>query len=522
MEIDTNRLAGMYTRAFILMRCAPETASPRKKRRVRKKLNRENRELRLHPLLSELDDDAFFRALREADIRRDREAEKQGQALKELLSDFSPKVQEALTRCLDGTTPSYLIRNGQETEIRLFYGAFRCRLLLQDAKANLSDGKPVYVFSLRREGERFRMNYAESGEEGEPENPSALTFSGIKAVIEPFDCSRREADQNLPWELLLHAAMDILEKAESTLAKESCNPEELALLPLLEEVFRLFLSECGAYPLLRELAASHGLSAMEKLLTAMETCSAKRARRYARKISSLLCDHRCEPLWREVYGRIRASQAGYPLLTELECSADTLADVRKQVQTQMKAHGYEGTYPDFAKINEKKRTISRVHYIESVLCPDMLKLQYVSGTGKAGETTDMDSCLFRGRGRRHRTGRIFIPFEEAKKELLAQCVGVAVKQAEKKRLTTEEVRLSGGIPHRWAWTLLYLSIFFGAGIPVILALFLLVWLVFGAILGQEGLLSELFADSVWWTTSLAVWALCSLGSWLYLVWKSKR
>ena len=529
MKNDTERLSGMYTRAFILLGGEPETASPRKKRRVRKRLNREDRELRAQPLLPELDDDAFFRALREADRRLDREAEKHLRAMNDLLSEFSPKIQEALSRLLDGTILSYLIRNGQEAEIRVLYGAFRCRLLLQDAEGSLPDGRPFYSLSLHREGKRFRVDCADGSEEGEPEEPFALTFAGIETVIEPFDCSQPEVCQDIPWQVLFHAATVLREKAESAFAEDACNPEELALLPLLDEVFRLFLSECGAYPLLRELATSYRLFSMEKLLNALETCNAKRARRYARKITSLFCDRSSEPLWRELYGRIRASQAGYPPLAEMECPADALASVRKQVQTLMEANGYEGAYPDFVKTGKisglrmarsygkdylialEKQVVFRVHLTETAYTPETLHLQTLSGTAllKTGEAAeDIYACLFRANGRRiFRAESFSLSPEEPDAEELALRLGVAVKRAELRRLTKEErKRVSTKPPFSGLWTFLFFLLFGGGLFSLLLntGMLLLAIAVF-LLAGQPEVIPSFFLEFPWWKTVVFAW-----------------
>lgn len=476
MTHDPVYLAELYRHAQHLLKGAPEMASARKKRKARRIIRRQNKAWEQASGFSDASDEAFFRVLREAYEQVERNTADQEEAL----ADFPPNVRNAFTELLEcHYDPTNFVWEGAELSFRFNNWGLPRTLQLHDAEGSFGDWQlgdpPFWRAFLRRKDGRYCLY----GKWSETEAPFEVIFSDANLQTICIDYTARQIPVfQAPWQLLHSAAMALLQKAEAT--DVSLNQEEEALLPLATEIAELLWKEPYSCPLLRELAASYGLPRVEKLLAALEESDCKHRQRKVHQLISLFCKQNCEPLWRDIYGRFRASQKDYPFWTDLECPPDVLSRMRDRIQTLMKARGYEGTYPDFFKIGKltgfrivrspdgvrfigrAKRTVFRVSCVESAQETGCVNIQFVSGTAflKEGETADdIYACLFRAKGRRlFRTNSVCIPFEGAKPRDLALNVRIAAKRAELQKLTAEEMHCIGKI-HSVSMILLGICLF---------------------------------------------------------------
>ncbi|MBQ5626140.1 MAG: DUF3878 family protein, partial [Paludibacteraceae bacterium] len=91
------------------------------------------------------------------------------------------------------------------------------------------------------------------------------------------------------------------------------------------------------------------------------TTHEKKRDRLTNKLLALLNRRKYEPLWREIYKLISASQCGYPDAVPVLCNKEILHETREKIQKRMEAHGYSGNYPDFMK----KGSINGLHSVTS-------------------------------------------------------------------------------------------------------------------------------------------------------------
>lgn len=344
-----------------------------------------------------------------------------------------------------------------------------------------------------------------------------------------------------PWEHLANIARGICNKDLSE--QDLYNVSEKEILPLCMELMKLHRLtidggidfSCGGFPILKSFFEKYALTKAVKLLDKLcgLTVSRQNIRKrilLSQKLFSVLNMKENEPLWRELYHTLCASQSRYKTTAESCCDEKKLRRIRGQIECLMRSYGYTGSYPEF----EKKASLQGVHLIESygqsyfvtagknavsrIRCLEdyddgTLTVSFFYGTGlwkKDGEVTDFFSLTFNSKGK-SRFG--FVDFEtETLSENgviadLKAIVGIAVKKAEMKKLTKEEVVLSrGGI---YSPVIHFLSVFLWMG-GLFSVLFTLGMMLFGVVMclveGKPGEILTVLTDfRIWGFTLIAGW-----------------
>jgi len=330
----------------------------------------------------------------------------------------------------------------------------------------------------------------------------AMTFDAASVEVEVFNACNNVAFWGDPWDYLRTVTFGIGMKAD--LPGDYCNDREKALLPLIREIAALeYWMELPEQPYfsfdkLKKLTAGFGYQKAEALLTKLETlkpgCDAYH--KTTKRLLSILCEKQCEPLWRQIYNDVAASQAEYPSKVDVQCDKTLLADLRRDIQSRMEANGYTGTYPDFVKVGPlkglhlehsynmtyfvgmEKRAQYHIHCSESLEEEGQLTIQFLCGTAllkKDEEEADVYGCLFNAGGKRlFRTVHHDIPLDpdsNTKADDLDTSVTIAVKKAQCIKLNkAEKKEYYGRMIPGWGmfwWTFLIAGGMFGIAMTLI-------------------------------------------------------
>lgn len=381
---------------------------------------------------------------------------------------------------------------------------------------------------------------------GEAENyeedlsmPFAICFTDAKVDITLFKANEQLFSET-PWMHLQLIASNILSKY--ILPGEYLNEREKELLPLIAEICKLSYwsvipgeFQSADFSQLKSYIIAFQYNELYPLIENLETeyFNNNIKDRIIKKLICKLNHQKYEPLWRELYNHLVESQAEYPSKAALFYPINLLIETRSNIQKQMEAFGYSGTYPDFVKkgairgihlaesydmtyfIGPKNKVAYYIHCTEEYVNEHLI-IQFICGTEllKKNETAgDIYSCLFNARGR-----RLFqtVSYEsnhinhdgENESDNLAQRIQIAVKRAELVKLTKNERKELIGFDIPW-WTLFFtvfivmgglFSIFMTIGFMLITAA---VCLLFGQLQAFPLLLSEI----PWWLLLVLAWVL---------------
>lgn len=376
---------------------------------------------------------------------------------------------------------------------------------------------------LLRDGKDYILTGQTPPEVEDEQTPFAIRFSDAKAVSRVYRAGLSAA-YDRAWDVLWDAAEQILYRAD---AEGPLNEKERALLPLLREIYQLkpwaFGKLTGRFPLLKERAARFGYQGLVRCIEKLEAGFFGKWKQLRFNQLTLTINRlKYEPLWRELFEQITASQAEYPSCTEAECSPKLLKRVRDTVERLLHSYGYSGTYPDFYKreplrgihhtvptpyfqdyiVGMHKNTVYRIHCQESY-CGG-LRLTLLSGTEllrRGEEMGDIYSCMFNANGRRllRETAWVTPPDDAASLSKLERQLRIAVKRAELKKLDKDEQdRPAPNLPgssKKVLWTLLWLS---GLWTAVWFVLFMpLASLGFALMTGDIRNFTEIISDPLW-------------------------
>lgn len=387
---------------------------------------------------------------------------------KDLLG-FTQKLTEAFpeevhTALWQLTTADHLsIHQNKSVEILVDdTPAYRRTLILKDGQCStpLSSERDYLFEAIAWDPaqNRYRLSFADIA----CDCMLAVTFSQAEVRVEVFNATQYITNVRDPWELLCDILSSLCDKAK--LSGQYCNAAEQALLPLAKEVIALsprprYLpspEKICVFPLFKALAAQHRQTKITSLLTQLEgvTYTSGRYEILLTKIREHLCKSSCEPLWRNIFAKVQASQVEYPIAASSAIPEEQLSETRATVQQLMERHGYTGTYPDFEKRNclrglhlvqsydmlyfvcNERRTLHRVRCFEAIDDDDFC-IHFLCGTAllrKQDDPGDIFSCLFNANGRQL--------FQQTKhdsaRDNIEQSVSVAVKKAELRRLTKQE------------------------------------------------------------------------------------
>lgn len=302
-----------------------------------------------------------------------------------------------------------------------------------------------------------------------------INFLNATVNVEVFNGVKDLTFWENPWDYLRTICSAIGLKAD--LPGEYCNALELELLPLIKEIVALGywmeFPEQNYYTFtrLKSLANKYKYKNIVSLFEKLESIKTDNSDYYGtvKKLISKLCLQKYEPLWREIYNSIKASQKGYPGKVEVCCSSEILLKTRKDIEERIKSHGYMGTYPDFVKtdampkihlaysynmsyfVGMEKQVKYYIHCCESLEEYDWLTIQFLCGTAflKKEDSEDIYSCTFNAKGGRLcNTVHHYIPInetEDTKPGDLDMSINIAVKKAECLKLNKDEEKEFYGV-----------------------------------------------------------------------------
>jgi radical SAM protein with 4Fe4S-binding SPASM domain len=168
------------------------------------------------------------------------------------------------------------------------------------------------------------------------------------------------------------------------------------------------------FPQLKALADQFGFDKLTRAFCKLEALPGKKRENACRRVKFLLCEQEYEPLWRQIFEKIKASQAQYPQKTDHCCYGELLNQKRSAIQKIMESHGFLGEYPNFqmrgpisglhleSSYNQsyfvagEKNVISHVHCIEGCDCDGSPVFQFLCGIEflrKDEQPGDIYSCL---------------------------------------------------------------------------------------------------------------------------------
>ncbi len=543
------RLTNVYMHVQALLDPTPEEASEYKQRQMRrwltkkykKALNSLPAELRVH-FADTVSDREVFLFMKACMERLFVLLDGEKQRFYETAAALSDDTRAALWKLAQGTNWPTVLRHGNDLEIVVDgTEAYRRRLFLKDVDG-IPEGEEEERFAaieltLSCDGDRYCLTGEVFDAMTDDYRGYSFTFADAETVTEVYDAINSICLWDHPWNFLITAASGIVAKAY--LPGSHCNDQELMLLPLLTEIAALDdWDELPddfpfTFPTLKALAAKHGCDTLVPLFDALGQKAPDSAEYtgQVQKIITALCDQSVEPLWREVFDEICASQAVYPDKAEECCPSPVLIATREAIQAQMARLGFSGEYPNFVKegplqgvhledsydtpyvLGPKARMVSRIHCIETVVDRE-LTVQFLCGTAllnDSEETKDIYSCLFNAGGRRlfHHTEYSTLLYEpdfEYTPQELGLCVSVAAKKAQLQRLTKDEQHTYSGMREASLRTFLMFLIVVGGVFGLAMtAIFMLLAVLLTFLVGGKAAIAPMLESVPWGYVLLFCW-----------------
>ncbi len=399
----------------------------------------------------------LFRFLADCKKEYDRLFTENKQAFFNEFSDLPNSTVYALWRLGEEYTVGWVMVGNKFETIVEDGSAYRINLVVENLEASKEHISEEHGYieakSLEREGDRYCLKCTFEDYETDTLEEIEYRFS---APTDRFECLNCCDFYGEPWSCLADIATAIIDKSELSLS--FCNIEELKLLPILREIsFLNFMREGDIeFTLLKELALNYGFKEIAKVLSNIEgyNNSCKFDMTGMEKKLEFMNKAKYEPMWRELYQKIVASQKDYPHTGKRFMAEKSLEKIRKDIEKQFLRKGYSGTYPDFYKIGNmkglrlahsygmsyfagfKRRVKYFIHCSESGFLSETVSLTLVSGTDltKDGKCKDIYSCMFNDNGKRLNDTTWFIVDGHE----LDMCTDIAIKRAELKPLSKEE------------------------------------------------------------------------------------
>ena len=411
--------------------------------------------------------------------------------------------------------------------------AYKRVLILENANGIPLDHEDNDCYGMHLIWQREYNRYCMYGELedflSEEKTPVALTFESARVEIVVYDACSNSAIAENPWDWLQSICIPIAEKADLSL--DYCNEKEKDLLPLIREIaylgyYRWFCKqEYCSFQELKAMSARYGYQKAEKLLGKLGKTPFDKYefRETAQRLVAYLCKPQCQPMWREIYQILLDSQEMYPDKADTYIDQESLAEIRRSIQTKMEARGYYGTYPDFVKtgsmpgihlensynmtywVGMEKRVQYHIHCMENYAEDYYTTIQFLCGTAflKKEETgTDIYDCLFNAKGRRlFHTVHHSIPLPDnadGESDNLDMSITLAVKKAECHKLNKVEKKAYHGIMIP-GWSLFWrIFLIMGGffGVAMTLAMMVL-WIIDSLVEGTGSSISEILMGFPW-------------------------
>lgn len=382
-------------------------------------------------------------------------------------NSFDEDVKDTFLRIADDDTYPFTLKKGNDLYIITDEEtSYKRTLILKNAKGwkdeilenysnfriTYNDSEEKYCFSGEcdinsEEPEKFSINF---------ENAQCQTdiFNAFDSLY--FNC---------PWYIICEAAMSIKNKSE--FLKESLNKSEQNLMPLIDEVAALYpysekTKKDLSFQLLKETANKFAFHNLTKDFEMIEHLDAndKNIHKHFQKLINTLCQSEYEPLWREIFDKLRDTQKEYPHRADILNKDNSIIETRREIQKLMELKGYSGTYPDFYKkgisgnvkirenygksyyIGKNKPAEFFIHCTESYWLEEHFEINFICGTSFLKEgVKDIYSCTFEDKKNRFFNDVSYyfsLNDEEDEPDNLETCVSVAVKTAECIKLNKSE------------------------------------------------------------------------------------
>lgn len=267
------------------------------------------------------------------------------------------------------------------------------------------------------------------------------------------------------WEYLISRSGALIALSEKVQLKN----EEAKLLPLAKELVNLFSDvqeeEIADFSLIKKCAEASGYEKIAKKLEELKTLDGKKLKAKRTLLGVKLQNAQFEGLWRALAQPFLENEKSYPTFGELVHKTGKTLAVRAEIERLMCEKGYGGEYPNFSKAGALSGvyTIADEMYLKKRNAEFFVSFAEYSGTGdemgigflsatrlepksrksKDNSVSDIWSCLFVGNDRCHVDSGAFWSSEDepdvtAQFGEISQAVDIAVKRAERKRLTKEE------------------------------------------------------------------------------------
>ena len=341
---------------------------------------------------------------------------------------------------------------------------------------------------------------------------------------------------NKPWHYLADLSCAITQKR--FLGSEYLNVQEKEILPLLFVISELTSaasntddSSPSGFQQFNSCITKLGYKELLPLMQKLENkhIGAGRKAHIKQRLISKLSNQKYEPLWRELFNIITASQAGYPAKAEIY-STELHKKAQYEIQQLIKGRGYTGQYPHFTKtgitrgfhlfesynmdyiVGPGKNAVYHIYCFENYF-NGRFSIDFICGTQflrKNEIPGDIYSCLFNAADRRI-CRRISFNDEGLSSHQTCRLrmeVDIAVKKAELIKLSKEEQKKIAGV--KISRLKLFFFIFAAAG-GLFSILSTICFMLFTAavcvILGQPQNIPSSFAEIPWLAMGLASWGL---------------
>ena len=547
---DLETLANLYSYAEIMYGLNICDARAAKQKKARKKLfeifseelDGLSEEARSYLSCDVSDREIFSRlhAFYDAHQARIEDQKRANEALvAKLTPDWDADAQHEVAELLWMTEWSYdaLLKNGAlRLPLNCEY-VYDSALILYDAQGvphSEIAGCELCDLSFFKQDERYHICGTLIRDPDEEKELFDLSFTDATYERTVFRADWEDLSDS-PWDRLIAQSAEICSKEY---LKLPCNEKEKALLPLLRELASL-THDSGVsddarvleYPLLLTLLKDYHL---DKACDVLKSMQGKEATSHSflslsQKLRSVLNQKKGEPLWRELYTQICASQEEYTTTDAFYLSDVPLSAWRHRIEKRMHTYGYSGKYPDFVKEGEIRglhvrssygmsyfvgsthRAVFHVHCRESA-SQNTCTFRFLVGTAllKHGEQSpDVTDCLFSANGKRFFATtdcNLFLGDADngLESEDLDLAVDIAVKKAEMRRMNRTEKKQDasatlGSSILLFLFCVLFMGTFFGFFMTLGFILIEFLTCLFTGTLGE---FPDLFMTTPWWLIGL--------------------
>lgn len=323
--------------------------------------------------------------------------------------------------------------------------AYRCSLVFAQAAFTGDFVNYIYItrYALTQSQNRQTLTLYAVCDAAPNERCWHIDFDEMHIDDEVFSAMTVTELRN-PWYLLADIAYELLTKHDHEVELSSAENDLLpicrALLMLTAYTNRKISLDLDTLaPLFTDCSWPNHDRIQRRLRQIAKARSDEAAYRWLTCLIVELCDHRYEPVWRQLYARFAASQAALPNRMQ---ESDLFRDrIRGQITNNLHQQGFIGEYPEFQRSISPRKTL----YIrcaeefgdESGLYYTRFLCGYSIG---AKSDSDALSCLFNDRHRRQfQCFSMWINLDQPDlDDYLHQFTTIAEKKAANKPLTRKE------------------------------------------------------------------------------------